>query len=128
MPAPTGELAISSVAVAVAAVPSATTPAGTSKNTTQPDAVEAVAFGAGIMFASRNFGPDAPAAPASTMFDAATPAFGVPASSTRCISSTPFAADGVTPNPVASEARKSSPTAWTLMPSTSSEITSISWL
>src|SRR5688572_4150059 len=93
--APTGDVAISSVTVAVAAVPSDTTPAGTSKNTAQPLALDAVKLGAGIMFASRNFGPVAPVVFASTRFEPATPAFGVPAASTRRSSTTPFAADGV---------------------------------
>src|SRR5688572_15812781 len=95
-PAPIGDVAIWSVAVALVAVPSETTPAGISKITAMPDALLAVAVPAGARFASRNLGADAPVTPASTMFEAATPAFGFPAVSTSCMSSTPFAADGVT--------------------------------
>src|SRR5258707_1234335 len=91
-----GDCAICSVTVAFAATPSATLPDGTSYQIAQPDALDDVAVD-GARLASRKCGPFAPAIPASTRFDPATPAFGAPAPSTSWIISTPFAADGVTP-------------------------------
>src|SRR3990167_9210377 len=88
----TGELAMSSVTVALAAWPSVTTPVGTSKNTAQPEAVLTVAFGSGASDASRNFGPIAP--PPITRFDPATPLRGCPAASTSRTNITPLAAVG----------------------------------
>src|SRR5215218_7265903 len=105
VPALTGEVAMSSVTVAVAGRPSDTTPGASSKNTTQPDAEVAVAAGAATMFASRKFGPSTAGPPETTKFAAATPALGVPFASMTCASSTPRAAVGLTPNAVASWAR-----------------------
>ena len=122
VPALTGEVGMSSVTVAPAAWASDTTPGATSKKTTHPDVDVDVAFGAGSMFAPRKRGVAA-TAPAIAKLAAATPAFGMPASSTTRASNTPRAADGEIPKPVARVPRNASLTAGTFTPRRSSAST-----